>query len=618
MNQIGGQPHGDALGGRSTVRRRSAGGEAAPVWAALAITFVVVGSVAVTAWLTVRGHAKAMRDARAAQVENACQFVAETASPLLAAGDLTAVRRIVIDTARANALDELRIVLGDGGVLAAADPTAISSHQLPAQLPDISLASTVASDARTVASTRAVEIPGRGRARLEASGPATLPTGAMRDAQAAAGIVGAAGLVALMLVSRVLRRRLGGMAAIRASLLAFERGERSPEALTVDESLGAEARAWNELLSGRDADRRRQRAEHAAEALGAQRAPRSELDDACDALWQGLILLDESLRTKYANGAAAVFLRAKRDEVVGAEITRFVSDDRLVNAIRGVASGAIRNRLTVEVERTGDNGSGVLRFSVRPVRRDDSAAAMILIEDVTQQRVADAARNVFVAQASHELRTPLTNIRLYVEQLLDGEPTPDDRAQAINVISQESRRLERIVSDMLSVAEIEAGQLRIVEDDVRLDALFADLEADYRAQAEDKNLDLRFDLPPKLPVIQGDRDKIALALHNLIGNALKYTPAGGTVRVIVADDEQNLTVDVVDTGIGISPEDAERVFDKFYRAKDRRVAELTGTGLGLALAREVIRLHGGEVTVQSELDKGSTFTLSIPIHARAA
>lgn len=243
---------------------------------------------------------------------------------------------------------------------------------------------------------------------------------------------------------------------------------------------------------------------------------------------------------------------------------------------------------------------------------------MILIEDVTQQRVADAARNVFVAQASHELRTPLTNIRLYVEQLLDGEPTPDDRAQAINVISQESRRLERIVSDMLSVAEIEAGQLRIVEDDVRLDALFADLEADYRAQAEDKNLDLRFDLPPKLPVIQGDRDKIALALHNLIGNALKYTPAGGTVRVIVADDEQNLTVDVVDTGIGISPEDAERVFDKFYRAKDRRVAELTGTGLGLALAREVIRLHGGEVTVQSELDKGSTFTLSIPIHARAA
>ncbi|MCW5777051.1 MAG: hypothetical protein KIS87_11480 [Phycisphaeraceae bacterium] len=512
----------------------------------------------------------------------------------------------------------MRIVLGDGGVLAAADPAKITAHHLPPQLPEVSLTPPAASSARRVVIAQAVDVPGRGRARLEASGPATMPTGALRDAQAAAGIVGAVGLVSLLLVSRVLQRRLRGMAAIRASLVAFERGERSSETLAVDESLGGEARAWNDLLSQRDIERRRQRAQHAAETLGGQRAARGELDDACDALWQGLILIDENLRTKYANGAAAVFLRAKRDEVVGSEITKFVTDERLLNTIRGVASGAIRSRLAVEIERTGDSGAGVLRFSVRPVRREDSAAAMILIEDVTQQRVADAARNAFVAQASHELRTPLTNIRLYVEQLLDGEPTPADRAQAINVIHQESRRLERIVSDMLSVAEIEAGQLRIVEDDVRLDALFAELEADYRAQAEEKKLDLRFDLPPKLPVIQGDRDKIALALHNLIGNALKYTPAGGTVRVVVADDEENFTVDVVDTGIGIAPEDAERVFDKFYRAKDRRVAELTGTGLGLALAREVIRLHGGDVTVQSELDKGSTFSLSIPMHARAA
>ncbi len=617
MGQTRDQPGSESRGTRSLVSQRFTG-ESAPVWAALAITLVVVGSVGVTAWLTVRGHAKAMREARAAQVENASRFIAEAASPLLASGDLTAVRRMVIDAARANNLDEMRIVLGDGGVLAAADPSKITTHQLPPQLPDVSLVTPAGADSRTVAIAQPVEVPGRGRARLEAVGPATMPTGAMRDAQAAAGIVGAAGLVALLLVSRVLQRRLRGMAAIRASLVAFERGERSPEALSVDDSLGGEARAWNTLLARRDADRRKERAEHAAEALSAQRAPRGELDDACDALWQGLILIDENLRTKYANGAAAVFLRAKRDEIVGVEITRFVTDERIVNVIRGVASGAIRNRLAVEVERTGDNGSGVLRFSVRPVRREDSAAAMIVIEDVTQQRVADAARNTFVAQASHELRTPLTNIRLYVEQLLDGEPTPADRAQAINVINQESRRLERIVSDMLSVAEIEAGQLRLVEDDVRLDAVFAELEADYRAQAEEKSLDLRFDLPPKLPVIHGDRDKIALALHNLIGNALKYTPSGGTVRVIVAEDEENFTVDVVDTGIGISPEDAELVFDKFYRAKDRRVAELTGTGLGLALAREVIRLHGGDVTVQSELDKGSTFTLSIPVHARVA
>ena len=118
--------------------------------------------------------------------------------------------------------------------------------------------------------------------------------------------------------------------------------------------------------------------------------------------------------------------------------------------------------------------------------------------------------------------------------------------------------------------------------------------------------------------MKGDRDKIRLGLHNLIGNALKYTPAGGHVTVTVTVDQGRFVVDVADSGIGISAEDAERIFEKFYRARDRRVTQVKGSGLGLAIAREVIRLHGGDITVQSEPEKGSTFTLWLPIPPEAA
>jgi two-component system sensor histidine kinase VicK len=113
--------------------------------------------------------------------------------------------------------------------------------------------------------------------------------------------------------------------------------------------------------------------------------------------------------------------------------------------------------------------------------------------------------------------------------------------------------------------------------------------------------------------VKGDRDKILLALHNLVGNALKYTPHGGKVAVNVNTTGKNLIVEVQDSGIGISPEDAEKIFERFYRARDPRVGKITGTGLGLTIAREVVRLHGGDITVDSQINQGSTFTMTIPV-----
>jgi signal transduction histidine kinase len=239
---------------------------------------------------------------------------------------------------------------------------------------------------------------------------------------------------------------------------------------------------------------------------------------------------------------------------------------------------------------------------------------MITIEDITQSRLAEASRHSFLAQATHELRTPLTSIQLYAENALgQGRGLSKPIAESLNVINEEARRLEQIVAQVLSISEMEAGSYKLRRDDVHLDVLFAHLKAEHKAPAAEKQIRLTFELPPKLPIVKADRDKVAMAVHNLVGNALKYTPAGGAVTVTVGIDAGALHVDVTDTGIGIAPSDQARIFEKFARANDRRVAEITGSGLGLAIAREVIRLHGGDIQVRSELDQGSTFTLTLPI-----
>jgi signal transduction histidine kinase len=151
-----------------------------------------------------------------------------------------------------------------------------------------------------------------------------------------------------------------------------------------------------------------------------------------------------------------------------------------------------------------------------------------------------------------------------------------------------------------------------------MDTLLQQLKADHEAQAKEKRIAYEFDLPPKLPILQADRDKIALALHNLVGNALKYTLDGGRVVVSAEMEDHRLSVAVTDTGIGIGPEEIEKVFEKFYRSKNPLAAGVKGSGLGLPIAREVARLHGGDITVESELGKGSTFTLILPMTEAAA
>ena len=339
----------------------------------------------------------------------------------------------------------------------------------------------------------------------------------------------------------------------------------------------------------------------------------------CDALPYGLIVINENMCVEYANGAAASLLRTRANELKKKEISQYINHQQVIEAITNATGSPIYKRTIVEVDQEDLTSSSVLRFSVRPICKEDLSVVMVIIEDVTQQRMAEEARSSFLASAAHELRTPLTNIQLCVETALeDSDNNSATTLKSLNVMNEEILRLERIVSGILSVAEVEAGSFSLVRDDVHLDVLLEQLKSDYEPRAREKQIVLKFDVPPKLPILYADRDKILLALHNLLGNALKYTPENQQVTLAATYENGQINISISDTGIGMSPEEAEKIFEKFYRGGDKRVAEIKGSGLGLSIARQVIRNHGGDITVVTELNKGSTFTLMLPVTEEVA
>jgi len=597
-----------------------------------AAAIIVVALAASTLWgrYTTR---KLEESARVEEVRAVASMLGQSAEVLLRNQSLSELRSITAGTAASYGLKRVQIIVPDAASTVVVDsslprtapgdnaayppvpaPEAWSALKQPLHETQVTTEPTGAFEVRVP-----LMVPDLGPAILSVRDERGLPKWSGWEQQFGAAMIGVTSLAFVWLAYRSARKRLGGLGAVREALTALEAGEKSVEALMLAPTLGPEAIAWNRLLSDYDQLRERVAQDRAGERIGAKKGRESDLTSACDALWQGLLLVDAKMQIKYVNGAGAVFLRARREDLANTDAAK-VLEPSVLEAVKSVLSGSARTRLSVEVERRGEdpgarNGS-VLRFSVRPIRRDETASALVFVEDITQQKVADESRNAFVASATHELRTPLTNMRLYIDMMLEDENLEaPKRAQALNVVSTEARRLERIVGDMLSVAEIEAGQLKLNRGDVRLEPIFKELEAEFAEQARQKELRLKFEMPPKWPTMSGDRDKLVLALHNLIGNAVKYTPAGGEISVRVNENKGQLSVDVSDTGIGIKDDESELIFERFYRAKDRRISNITGTGLGLSLAREVVRMHGGDITVHSQIDKGSTFTMTLPLAA---
>ncbi len=262
-----------------------------------------------------------------------------------------------------------------------------------------------------------------------------------------------------------------------------------------------------------------------------------------------------------------------------------------------------------------DIGDRIVSVHLAPVlMADEFLGTVSVFRDVTAEVEAERAKTEFVSTVSHELRTPITSIKGYVELLLMGAVgiLTGDQQHFLSVTKANVDRLTVLVNDLLDISRIESGRMALSPRVMRVEEVVNQVVMEMEARAVAKGLTLRSDVPPALPEVVADPDRVAQVLTNLVVNACHYTPARGEIAVSARVQGDEVHVSVRDTGIGIAPEDQEKIFDRFFRVDDQLVQEEPGAGLGLSIVQSLVEMQGGRVWVESELGEGSTFTFTLP------
>jgi PAS domain S-box-containing protein len=237
-------------------------------------------------------------------------------------------------------------------------------------------------------------------------------------------------------------------------------------------------------------------------------------------------------------------------------------------------------------------------------------------EQNEQLRALDTMKDEFLALVSHELRTPLTSILGYLELILDAdeEPLTDEQRRYLGIVDRASQRLLRLVGDLLLVAQIEAGELALEPSDADLAIIASECVETQRPRAETVGVKLTLDVEP-VPVLQADTARLGQLIDNLVSNAIKFTPAGGSARVAITAEFGKVVLEVSDSGIGIPEDEKEKLFQRFFRASSATSLAIPGTGLGLTITRAIVESHGGTITFESEEGVGTTFRVELPLAA---
>jgi two-component system sensor histidine kinase VicK len=236
-----------------------------------------------------------------------------------------------------------------------------------------------------------------------------------------------------------------------------------------------------------------------------------------------------------------------------------------------------------------------------------------VFRDVSREHHAQKAGEEFVSHVAHELKTPLNSLMGYSELLLHRATLSEaEQVHAVNVIRSETERMARLINDLLNITKMESGTLKPERSRVRLHDLLQDAFDTLHNSALGKDVELELTVPPDLGSVRLDKDLFRIAIDNLLSNAIKYSDPGGKISVSATTlEDGQIQVKVRDRGIGISDQDCRKIFGKYYRASSKEAAQRTGHGLGLYLAKQIIELHQGAISVTSELGKGTEFVVTL-------
>jgi len=287
----------------------------------------------------------------------------------------------------------------------------------------------------------------------------------------------------------------------------------------------------------------------------------------------------------------------------------------LVPILRRVTAAVeVRNKRLVEQAATLERSLAL----AHDARKEAESARRALSEQNKRLRELDRLKDEFLSLVSHELRTPLTSIRGYLDLVLDGEAgeiNPEQR-RFLEAVERNSGRLLRLVGDLLFVAQADAGRLSLERASVDLSELAAHCVEEAAPAATEKSVSLVL-LAESVPSLVGDRGRLAQVLDNLVSNALKFTPEGGTVQVRTSAHYEHVVLEVEDTGIGIPQDDQPRLFDRFFRSAVAEDQAIPGTGLGLAIVKAIVEAHSGRISISSREGVGTTFRVELPLAERA-
>jgi two-component system phosphate regulon sensor histidine kinase PhoR len=360
-------------------------------------------------------------------------------------------------------------------------------------------------------------------------------------------------------------------------------------------------------------------------------AEKQELIHTIESLYIGLVVIATNRRVLQINPSARLILKLGEDDSpIGHPYTSVVEHPGLLALLERSLSKAVPTEVNGEISIPvdpenyveGDVLERIYQVQCAPVRGDDTdeiAGIVVLLNDITEIRGVDRMKTAFISTVSHELRTPLTSIKGFIATLLadkEGFYDPATQREFYAIIDSECDRLTRLIDDLLSASRIEQGKaLEYNFEDVDIAELVHTVLMSQSASITNSIHTLIEDFPTELPKIQADRDRMNQILTNVIGNAIKYSPSGGVVTVSgsTANGGRGIQIRVSDQGIGIPREHLAKIFERFHRVDNRDNREIGGTGIGLYLVKSMVEAHHGTVDVQSELGKGSTFIINLPL-----
>jgi len=327
----------------------------------------------------------------------------------------------------------------------------------------------------------------------------------------------------------------------------------------------------------------------------------------------GVIILNKSGKVRLMNPSAEHLLDMPMADAHGRSFIRVVRDHRVAELWQRCLDRDKETSQTIEWE-----DDRFFRVVVTPFSKGTTRGYLIMLQDLTEVHHLQRVRQDFVSNVSHELRTPLASLKALAETLRDGAlDDPPAAHRFLERMDLEVDALTQMVQELLELSRIESGQMPLEMKVMSPAHVVVPAVERLQAQAERARLDLHVDVPDELPLVYVDTERVRHVIMNLVHNAIKFTPAAGTITVSAgqSENDDSVTVSVADTGVGIAAEDVPRVFERFYKSDPSRSSG--GTGLGLAIAKHIVQAHGGQIWVKSTEGRGSVFSFTLPPVPRA-